>query len=107
MMYIFNRNHRQRILGKYGISSERMFMRKSNIRKENYSVSLLSVITQERVVATQLIEGGIYSTVFEQFIQNMLMGIRNNPEYNQRTSYSSWTMLRSITTRMYSKQLVR
>ena len=60
-------------------------MRKSTFRKENYSVSLLSAITQDRVVATQLIEGGVDATVFEQFIHNMLMGIRSNPEYSQRT----------------------
>ena len=60
-------------------------MRGSTFRKENYLVSLLSAIIQDKVVTTQLIEDGVDSTVFEQFIHYMLKGIRYSPEYSQRT----------------------
>ena len=33
------------------------------------------------MVASQIISGGIDSTVFEDFIQRMLVGMSNNPEY--------------------------
>lgn len=54
------------------------------MRKDNYSVSLLSAISQEKVVASQLIEGGIDSSLFENFIAEMLQGLRQQPEYENK-----------------------
>jgi hypothetical protein len=69
------RRHRRRTLGKYGISAEKLSMNKNEVRKQQYSVSLLSAISYDRVIANQLIEGGVDSTVFENFLQQMLLGI--------------------------------
>ena len=44
-------------------------MQKSTVKKENYSVSLIAGISFDRIIATQLIEGGVTSHLFESFIQ--------------------------------------
>ena len=44
-------------------------MRKSGLRKENYSVSLIAAMSFNRMIAAQLIEGGVTSYLFESFIQ--------------------------------------
>ena len=59
-------------------------MQKSTVRRQNYSVSLIAAISQHEVVASQLIEGGVDSTVFENFIQHMLFKIRNDPAFAHR-----------------------
>ena len=46
--------------------------RKTGVKLENYSVSLISAISQERVIANQLVQGGVDSTVFENFIFELL-----------------------------------
>lgn len=47
-------------------------------------MSLLSAISQEKVIASQLIEGGIDSSLFENFITEMLLGLMKQPEYESK-----------------------
>jgi len=54
-------------------------MRKSETKKQQYSVSLIAAISQEQVVASQIIEGGVDSTIFENFVYQTLRSIRTDP----------------------------
>jgi len=78
------RRRRNRLLGRFGLAAEALTIRKSNLRKQNYSVSLVSAIAQDRVVANQLIEGGVDSAVFENFLQQMLLGLRKDKSLDGR-----------------------
>ena len=46
------RRHRQRSLGKYGLLAEQLAMKKSDVKREQYSVSLISAISQDKVIAS-------------------------------------------------------
>jgi len=71
------RDRRARSLGKFGLASEALSMRADpTSRPQPYSVSLLAAITQEEVVGAQLIEGGVDSTLFEQFLHQVLLSLR-------------------------------
>jgi len=74
------RRRRQRLLGPYGAVAEDLYTRKSGLRKQNYSVSLLAAISPTKVLATQLVEGGVDAAVFENFIQAMLTHLGAQPE---------------------------
>jgi hypothetical protein len=39
------RRRRHRLLGKFGVAAEKMTIRRNTLRKQNYSVSLISAIT--------------------------------------------------------------
>ena len=45
---------------------------------------MVSAITQDRVIANQLIEGGVDSSVFENFIYETLLSIRNDKELGSK-----------------------
>jgi len=49
-----------------------------------YSFSLISAISQDEVIANQVIEGGVDSTVFENFIHMTLKHVRESPKYQGR-----------------------
>ena len=72
------------MLGKYGLAAEQLSMQKTAVRRQNYSVSLISAISQHEIVANQLIEGGVDSTVCENFIKHMLLRIRHDPKFEGR-----------------------
>ena len=78
------RRHRERKLGKYGLIAEQLAMQKPDVKREQYSVSLISAISQDKVIASQLIQGGVDSTVFESFIQTMLISLRSDKYYDDK-----------------------
>jgi hypothetical protein len=47
-------------------------------------MSLLAAITQQEVMAIQLIEGGVDTSVFENFIYELLLKIRADRNYAKR-----------------------
>jgi predicted TIM-barrel enzyme len=57
------------------MAAEELATRKSDVKTEAYSVSLLAAISHEEVMASQLIEGGVDGVVFENFIGEMLRGL--------------------------------
>jgi predicted TIM-barrel enzyme len=42
-------------------------------------MSLIAAISQDQVLASQLIEGGVDSVLFENFVYHLLRGIRTDP----------------------------
>ena len=49
-----------------------------------YSLSLLSAIGPDCIVANQIIEGGVDATVFENFVYRLLVHVRERPEFRGR-----------------------
>ena len=45
-------------------------------RPQPYSLSLLAAISQQAVVGAQVIEGGVDASVFENFLHQVLRGLR-------------------------------
>ncbi len=66
-------------LGKYGYNSLQLATRRNQPRRQQYSLSMISAISQRQVLATQLVEGGVDSTLFENFIYHTLRSIRADP----------------------------
>lgn len=74
-----------RQLGKYGQISMELQKKKYQNKKQQYSVSLVAAISQTKVVSSQMIEGGVDSTVFENFIYHTLRYIRTDPQLSNKT----------------------
>ena len=55
-------------VAKYGPMIEQLAKRLNPNAYEPYSMSLLTAISQQEVMAIQLIEGGVDASVFENFI---------------------------------------
>ncbi len=58
--------------------------RKSGVKVENYSVSLISAISQDKVIANQFIQGGVDSSVYENFIYEVLNYVRSDESMKER-----------------------
>ena len=54
------------------------------MKTQIYSFSLISAISQEEVIANQIIEGGVDATVFENFVHKVLTHVRESPKYRGR-----------------------
>ena len=77
------RNQRARSLGRYGLAAEALTVRPSSeLRPQNYSVSLIAGVTQDSIVGAQLVEGGVDASVFEHFIQELLKGLRDRGAFD-------------------------
>ena len=72
------------MLGEHGLLAERMSRAKNPARRQLYSLSLLSAISQESLLANQLIEGGVDATIFENFLYRLLVHVRESPEFAGR-----------------------
>jgi hypothetical protein len=71
------RERRARRLGRYGLAAEALSMRPDPCqRPQPYSLSLLAAISQQAVVGAQVIEGGVDASVFENFLHQVLRGLR-------------------------------
>jgi hypothetical protein len=71
-------------LGECGLKGLQASKKKSTFKKEAYSLSLISAISYDQVLANQFIEGGVDSTVFENFIYELLVYIKNDPQLKSK-----------------------
>ena len=78
------RNHYDSALGKYGQMDQKLSYRRNETRRQNFSITLISAITQDRVISNQLIEGGVDSTLFENFIYHTLHAVRTDAKLAKR-----------------------
>ena len=69
-------------LGPGGILVKQLEKRRTGDKQQPYSFSLISAISHDKVIANQLVEGGVDSSVFENFIFKMLEGVRKKEEFN-------------------------
>lgn len=60
-------------------------MRKNQVKKQQYSVSLIAAVSQKEVLSTQILEGGVDSTIYENFIYQTLRSIRTDPRTADKT----------------------
>ena len=71
------RERKARRLGRYGLAAEALSMIHDPMqRPQPYSLSLLAAISQQAVVGAQVIEGGVDASVFENFLHQVLRGLR-------------------------------
>ena len=49
-------------------------------KQQQFSLSILSAISLNQVLANQVVEGGVNGVVFENFIYQLLRGLKDNPE---------------------------
>ena len=75
------RDVRERVLGPYGVFAEQISKTRFPPRYEQYSVSLISAIGFNEVIANQLVEGGVDATVFEHFLFRMLEFVRTQERF--------------------------
>jgi transposase len=57
-----------------------MSRKKQANKQQQYSVSLIAAISQNKVIASQIIEGGVDSVVFENFVYHALRSIRTDSQ---------------------------
>jgi len=71
------RERKARRLGRYGLAAEALSMIHDPMqRPQPYSLSLLAAISQQAVVGAQVIEGGVDASVFENFLHQVVRGLR-------------------------------
>ena len=51
---------------------------------QNFGMTLISAVSEDRVLANQFIEGGVDGSVYENFVHHLLQGIRRDPELRGR-----------------------
>lgn len=56
---------------------ERLVKQPKPAAVQPYSMSLLAAISQQEVMAIQLIEGGVDASVFDNFIYNLCLKVRS------------------------------
>ena len=71
-------------LGPGGLLVKQLEKRRTGDKQQPYSLSLISAISHDKIIANQLIEGGVDSSVFENFIFKMLESVRKQGEFNRR-----------------------
>jgi hypothetical protein len=68
-------------LGPGGLLAEQVSKQKDSVKKAQFSLSLLSAVAYDEVISNQLIEGGVDSSVFENFIFKTLEYVRCSDKY--------------------------
>ena len=64
-------------LGRYGMRMLELSRQKQqDEKKQQYSLSMIAAISFDKVISHQVVEGGIDSVIFENFIYNTLYSLR-------------------------------
>ncbi len=53
-------------------------------KKQQYSVSMIAAISQDKIISHQILEGGVDSVAFENFIYCSLNSLRREPTYKDK-----------------------
>ena len=56
-------------------------IRKKTEKRQDYSLTMISAISYDRIIANQIIEGGVDAVLFENFIYQMLLNVVNNEDF--------------------------
>lgn len=67
-------------LGKQGLASLKREQKREESKFQNFSFSFVAAISKEKVIASQILEGGVSSVVFENFIYHTLRHLRTSRE---------------------------
>ena len=49
-----------------------------------YTLGLIAAISREEVLATQILEGGVDSVLFDNFLFNLFKDLHNTPKYQHK-----------------------
>lgn len=72
-------------LGEHGYQTLQLSIRKETEQRKQYSMSFIAAITQHEVLGSQIIEGAFDSTIFEEFIFQILKHLRQDPKTATKT----------------------
>jgi hypothetical protein len=53
----------------------KLSIKKQPFIRQDYQLTLISAITQDKIIANQVIQGGVDAVVFENFIYQMLFNL--------------------------------
>jgi hypothetical protein len=56
-------------------------MRKSTLKRQDYSLTMISAMSYDRIIANQVIEGGVDAVIFENFIYHMLVSVTTSEDF--------------------------
>lgn len=65
-------------MGKHGLASLKREQKRGEAKFQNFSFSFIAAISQTKVVASQILEGGVSSVVFENFVYHTLRHLRTD-----------------------------
>lgn len=72
-------------IGKEAVHALRLSIRKNQADTiQPFSISMISAMSQDKILATQLIEGGVDATIFENFVFKLLQSVRMDEHYQGR-----------------------
>ena len=71
-------------LGPGGLLSQAVEKRRNLPKRQQFSMSLISAISYDEVLANQLVEGGVDTSVFDHFIYKLLEHVRGQRRYDGR-----------------------
>ena len=54
--------------------------RKETVKVQQYSFSLLAAMSQDKIISHQVIEGGVDSVMFEHYVYQTLLALKDDPE---------------------------
>ena len=72
------------MVGNYGLFTEMISKSHFPPRGIPYSVTLISAVAYDGVIANQLVEGGVDATVFEHFLFRTLEHVKTDNKYAQK-----------------------
>jgi hypothetical protein len=75
---------KERTFGHYGPMVEKLDKQPNPTVGQPYSMSLLAAISQQEVMAVQLVEGGVDTSVFDNFIYELLLKVRADRKNDDR-----------------------
>ena len=55
-------------------------MRKDHVKKQQYSMSFIAAITEDKLFCSQIIEGAYDATLFEEVLYKMLLHVRTDQQ---------------------------
>lgn len=72
-------------LGPLAFKAKQLSMRKSDVKKQQYSMSLIAAITRDKLLCTQVLEGAFDATLFEEVVYQMLVHVRTDQDTANKT----------------------
>ena len=70
--------------GQLGMLSMKLQIQKQPYERKDYQLTMISAMSQDSIVANQIVKGGVDSIVFENFIYKMLESVVKDPKNKNR-----------------------
>ena len=64
--------------------SMKLQQKKVDFYRQDYQLAMISAMSQEKIIANQIVQGPIDAVIFDNFIYDMLSNLVKEPEYMER-----------------------